>query len=98
MNKPDDTNQFVLKRKKIGELFVDAVESIQQFEEEALDEKDLMNIAELPPVIRFTNSILADAISLKASDIHIEPQKSAVLIRYRIDGIMQEIITTDPMC
>jgi len=45
--------------------------------------------------VRFTNVLLADAIRLKASDVHIEPQKSAVIIRYRIDGIMREIMKTD---
>jgi type IV pilus assembly protein PilB len=62
------------------------------------DEKDLaklMSIAELPPVVRFTNSVFVDAIKLKASDIHVEPQKNAVVIRYRIDGIMREIMQTD---
>jgi type IV pilus assembly protein PilB len=38
-----------------------------------------------------TNAILADAIKLNASDIHIEPQEKRVSIRYRIDGMMKNI-------
>jgi type IV pilus assembly protein PilB len=56
---------------------------------------DLLDLVELPPVIRFTNSVFVDAINLNASDIHIEPQLSKLLIRCRVDGIMQEMLTTD---
>ncbi|MFO7870827.1 MAG: ATPase, T2SS/T4P/T4SS family [Kiritimatiellia bacterium] len=42
-------------------------------------------------VVRFVNQIIAEAISLDATDIHIEPFESALRLRYRIDGILQEI-------
>jgi len=71
------------------------VELIRRVETDEKDLLRLMQIAELPPVVRLANSILADAIKLKASDVHIEPQKTAVIIRYRIDGIMREIMQTD---
>jgi type IV pilus assembly protein PilB len=66
-----------------------------------VEEKDVENLqallalTERPPVVRLANVILTDAIRLKASDIHIEPQKTAVIVRYRIDGIMREIMKTD---
>jgi len=52
-------------------------------------------LTEMPPVVRFTNSIIADAIKQKASDIHIEPQKTSILIRYRVDGILREIMQAE---
>ncbi|MDO9109895.1 MAG: ATPase, T2SS/T4P/T4SS family [Desulfatirhabdiaceae bacterium] len=57
--------------------------------------QDLLNLTELPPVVRFTHTILADAIKMNASDIHIEPQKDSVVIRYRVDGILREIMQID---
>jgi len=72
-----------------------AIEFIRPLEEDDKDIQKLMKITELPPVVRFANTIFADAIKLKASDIHIEPQKTSVFIRYRIDGIMREIMQTD---
>ena len=45
--------------------------------------------------MRFTNAIISDAIKLKASDIHIEPQRNSVIIRYRIDGVMREMMKTE---
>jgi type IV pilus assembly protein PilB len=38
------------------------------------------------------NKIIADALSRRASDIHIEPQEKDVLVRYRVDGVLQEIM------
>ncbi|MBW1702468.1 MAG: Flp pilus assembly complex ATPase component TadA [Deltaproteobacteria bacterium] len=73
----------------------EGIEIIKEVEEEDKDEQDLLKLTELPPVVRFANAILADAIKLKASDIHIEPQKNSVIIRYRIDGILREIMQTD---
>ncbi len=73
----------------------EGVEIIKEVEEDEKEEQDLLKLTELPPVVRFVNSILADALRLKASDIHIEPHKDAVIIRYRIDGIMCEIMQTD---
>ncbi len=71
------------------------IEIVGHVDEKEKNVQDLINLTEQPPVVRFTNTILADAIKLKASDIHIEPQKESVVIRYRIDGIMREIMQID---
>ncbi|WP_246637586.1 GspE/PulE family protein [Crassaminicella profunda] len=42
------------------------------------------------PAVRLANSILSQAIEMKASDIHIEPFEEEVLVRYRIDGALME--------
>jgi len=77
---------------------IELIKSTEEKEKEGGGaERELISKAEDPPVVRFANSILADAIKLKASDIHIEPQQAAVVIRYRIDGIMREILKTDKL-
>jgi len=43
------------------------------------------------PLVRFTNTMIAEAINRGASDIHIDPRENEVLIRYRIDGVLLEI-------
>jgi len=73
----------------------EGVEIIQRVEKEEKDALELLDLTELPPIVRFTNAILADAIKLEASDVHIEPREAAVIVRYRIDGIMREIMKTD---
>lgn len=56
---------------------------------------DLLELIERTPIVKFTNAIIDDAIKLNASDIHIEPQHNAVVVRYRIDGVMREIMKTE---
>ncbi|MBK8201564.1 MAG: type IV-A pilus assembly ATPase PilB [Bdellovibrionales bacterium] len=46
--------------------------------------------ADAGPIIRFVNATLAEAIKLKASDIHIEPYEKRFRIRFRIDGVLHE--------
>jgi len=44
-----------------------------------------------PPVVKFVNLLLLDAIERRASDIHIEPREKTVDVRVRIDGVLQEV-------
>ena len=43
------------------------------------------------PLVRFTTTMITEAINRGASDIHVDPRENEVLIRYRIDGVCQEI-------
>lgn len=53
---------------------------------------DLERAAEDAPVIRLVNLILLDAIRKGASDIHIEPYEKIMRVRYRIDGVLYEVM------
>ena len=44
-----------------------------------------------PPVVKFVNLLLLDAIERRASDIHIEPREKTMDVRVRIDGVLQEV-------
>ena len=46
--------------------------------------------AQSTPVVRLTNLILRDGITLKASDIHIEPGRKTGVVRYRVDGVLRK--------
>lgn len=45
------------------------------------------------PIVKLVNAILADAIRAGASDIHIEPQEKSINLRYRVDGLLRQIMT-----
>lgn len=45
---------------------------------------------DMGPIVKFVNTMLAEAIKLKASDIHIEPYEKRLRVRYRIDGLLHE--------
>jgi len=61
-------------------------------EEKAESAKDLEMASQDAPVIKLVNLILTDAIKKKASDIHIEPFEDEFRIRYRIDGVLYEVM------
>lgn len=61
--------------------------------EDELSEDELREMGEEAPIIRLANLIVNQAISDKASDIHIEPMKDGMRVRYRVDGVMQDGMT-----
>jgi len=60
------------------------------------DVQRLRDMASEAPVIRLVNQIITHAVELRASDIHIEPNVDAVLVRYRIDGLLRTEQTLPP--
>jgi general secretion pathway protein E len=59
-----------------------------------LDEPtDLLEVTDDAPIIRLVNSLLSQAIRERASDIHIEPFEKEIIARFRIDGILYNILT-----
>lgn len=59
-----------------------------EIEEEIIDEV-------AAPIIKFLNTIIENAILYSASDIHIEPDEKEMRVRYRVDGVLREIMRTD---
>jgi type IV pilus assembly protein PilB len=54
---------------------------------------ELKQLAEDLPVIRIVDTLLEYAVFEKASDIHIEPTETDVVVRYRIDGVLRDVMT-----
>ncbi|MCF8504937.1 MAG: type II secretion system ATPase GspE [Caulobacter sp.] len=54
---------------------------------------DLLDSQDDAPVIRLINGLIAEAARRGASDIHIEPYEAALLVRLRIDGVLQEVLS-----
>ncbi len=63
-------------------------------DEEEINLEDLQKRMEEAPIVRMVNLIISQAITDKASDIHIEPEAKTVRVRYRVDGVLHEIMTT----
>jgi len=62
-------------------------------EEQEMNLAELEKAAEEAPIIKLVNLILTDAVKRGASDIHIEPYEKEVRVRFRIDGILQAVMT-----
>lgn len=61
---------------------------------EDIDEEMLSNVRSAP-VVKLLDSITKQAVKMRASDIHIEPQENSIRIRFRVDGELQEIMSPE---
>jgi type IV pilus assembly protein PilB len=71
----------------------DGAEGLEVIEDD--DEIDLSNLTRMSedaPVVRLVNVLLADALQRGASDIHIEPYEKEMRIRFRIDGVLYDVM------
>lgn len=68
---------------------ISAVGSAHDSEEETVD--DLRRAVDEAPVVRIVNLLLLEAVNGRASDIHLEPRRTHLEVRYRIDGELQHV-------
>jgi len=75
---------------------IEELEEEKDFEEavdfEQVEEKDILGMAAEAPIIKLVNHILFQAVKRGASDIHIEPFEKELTVRYRIDGVMYNVM------
>jgi len=74
----------------IGDFDDSDVDLIQGADD--IDVADLAKASEDAPVVKLVNLILTDAVKKTASDIHIEPYEKSFRVRYRIDGVLYEVM------
>ena len=87
---------LIFDRRAAADQVVDDLdaESIEDFSADDLsfDDKDILEEGDEAPIIRLVNSVLAQAIKERASDIHIEPYEKDICVRFRKDGVLKEIV------
>jgi type IV pilus assembly protein PilB len=84
----DDLEQVMASMSEIGESDVEL-----QAEQEEMALSDLEKAADEAPIVKLVNLILTDAVKRGASDIHIEPYEKEYRVRFRIDGVLQPIMS-----
>jgi general secretion pathway protein E len=57
--------------------------------------EDLLSGSNDTPIIKLINGIISQAVKDRASDIHFEPYEDRLIVRFRIDGILKEILKQD---
>ncbi|MBI2210932.1 MAG: type II/IV secretion system protein [Deltaproteobacteria bacterium] len=68
------------------------IEVIAQGQQEEIEEEILEGPEPEAPIIRLVDRIIQDAVRARATDIHIEPGRGNVHVRYRIDGVLRDIL------
>ncbi len=84
------------KIRKQGEVS-EAIGDLQFFATSDEDDESLVDMSktggtEDAPVVKLVNLMLADAIKSRATDIHIEPYEEALVVRFRVDGVLMEVM------
>ncbi len=76
----------------VGDL--DEHTDLLQVAQDIPEPSDLLESDDDAPIIRFINAVLTEAIKENASDVHIEPYENRLGVRFRIDGVLQEVLQT----
>ncbi|MGQ9464179.1 MAG: type IV-A pilus assembly ATPase PilB [bacterium] len=82
---------YEIETAEAGEASVKVMEEVVQQKEE----EDLSNVvddADSGPALKLVSKIITDAVEMNVSDIHIEPYENDLRVRYRIDGILHEVL------
>jgi type IV pilus assembly protein PilB len=88
---PEDIAALISRLDRLDEVVADA--GVQADDEDAAEVVDLRETAEDAPVIKLVNQIVAQAVERGASDIHLAPDGRELRVRFRVDGVLQDITT-----
>jgi len=67
-------------------------EEVEIVEEQPEEETGALDGVDQAPVVKLVNSLIADAVRKRASDIHVEPYEKTLRVRFRIDGVLYEMM------
>ena len=82
-----DTTTYSDVLHEIGGEDVELVETAED-----IDLRELERATEEAPIVRLVNAVLTSAIKRRASDVHLEPYERLFRVRYRVDGVLEEIM------
>lgn len=94
---------------RLASLYQSGADAAQRAADEMGDEEDLASLmddipansdllsdADNAPVIRLINALLAQAVREKASDVHVEPFENQLFVRFRVDGVLRDVLSPKP--
>ncbi len=89
----EDLNRgFILYQKKLTQDFKKVIDDSIRESLKSKTNKDLKEAAEDIPIVAIVDNLLEYAISSRASDVHFEALDDVILVRFRVDGVLHEII------
>ncbi|MEM1092328.1 MAG: type II secretion system ATPase GspE [Pseudomonadota bacterium] len=68
---------------------------LKQIAEELAEPEDLLESEDDAPIIRLINALLTEAVKENASDIHIEPLENSLMVRFRVDGVLRQVLAPE---
>ena len=95
---PEEFDELLRKTYEAGNESMQAVEGLEgntdlaYLVQELPEQADLLESDDDAPIIRLINAVLTQAVRENASDIHIEPFENRLVVRFRVDGILREVL------
>ncbi len=86
-------DRFYESADSLSEVMKDMQEDFEIVEDMDDDAGSAEALSEDAPVVKLVNSLIADAVNKGASDIHVEPFEKKLRVRYRIDGVLHEMMS-----
>ena len=85
--------QYDLRRDSAQQLVQDMEENGSDIISEIEETSDLLDDTSEAPIIKLVNHIISQSLKARASDIHIEPYQHSFTVRYRVDGVLYDLLT-----
>ncbi len=95
---PEEFDELLRTTYEAGNESMQAVEGLEgntdlaHLVQELPEQADLLESDDDAPIIRLINAVLTQAVRENASDIHIEPFENRLVVRFRVDGILREVL------
>lgn len=89
----EDVFSSISKIHRMGESLEAEAGDEEEFIEEEAVEADIREVASGAPIVKLVNGVISQAVDDRASDIHFEPQEKEMVVRFRIDGVLHEIMS-----
>jgi len=84
----------IVLTERLGDADRSGVDALDPAQSETIDDvESLRDLASGAPVVRAVNDLLEKAVELRASDIHIEPFRTGLVVRVRVDGLLRAVAT-----
>lgn len=90
----EDVFEQISKVHRLGETVEeDDEEAAEAAADEQAGQVDIRDVASEAPIIKLVNSVISQGVDDRASDLHFEPQEKELVIRFRVDGVLHEIMS-----
>jgi type IV pilus assembly protein PilB len=90
---PEDVDELISRMDRLEDVVTDSHQEEAESESQPAEIVNLRETADDAPVVKLVNQIVAQAVQRHASDLHLAPEGRELRVRFRVDGVLQDITT-----
>lgn len=89
----EDVFNQISKIHRLGDSVAEEIDMEADFAADTSMEADIRDVASEAPIVKLVNGVISQGVEDGASDLHFEPQEKELVVRFRIDGVLHEIMS-----